>query len=175
MLSDKRQRLRRVAFDAAFLGLALILSYVEVLFPVSMLIPLPGFKLGLANAVILWLAVKRGMFDACAVSLVRVLIVSLLFGTPVSFWFSFGGAVCSLLVLTVLRKTHMLSYIGVSVLSASAHQVGQLTAASVFFGIKTVFSYMPVMLVAAVIFGTLCGFILNVITPRIELGGRIKE
>lgn len=175
MLSDKRQRLRRVAFDAAFLGLALILSYVEVLFPVSMLIPLPGFKLGLANAVILWLAVKRGMFDACAVSLARVFIVAMLFGSPVSFWFSFGGAVCSLLVLAVLRNTHMLSFIGVSVLSASAHQVGQLLAASLFFGIKTVLSYLPVMLVAAVIFGTLCGILLNVAVPRIEHGGRIGE
>ncbi len=175
MLSDKRQRLHRMAFDAAFLGVALILSYVEVLFPVSMFIPLPGFKLGLANAVVLWLAVKQGMFDACAVSLVRVLVVSMLFGTPVSFWFSFGGAVCSLLVLAVLRNTRVLSYIGVSVLSASLHQVGQLLAASVFFGIKTVFSYLPVMLVAAVIFGMLCGLLLNAVAPRIELGRGIKE
>ncbi len=175
MSLDKRQKIRRVAFDAAFLALALILSYVEALFPISMLIPLPGFKLGLANAVVLWLAVKRGMFDACAVSLVRVAVVAMLFGTPVSFWFSFGGAVCSLLILAVLRKTHMMSYVGVSVLSASCHQVGQLMAASVFFGIKTVFSYLPLMLVAAVIFGALCGLLLNTVAPRIERGGRMKE
>ena len=174
MLSDKRQKLHRVAFDAAFLGLALILSYVEVLFPVSMIIPLPGFKLGLANVVVLWLAVERGLFDACAVSLIRVLIVAMLFGSPISFWFSFGGAFCSLLVVAVLRHVGGLSYIGLSVLSASAHQVGQLLAASVFFGIKTVFSYLPVMLVAAVLFGTVCGCLLNVITPRLRQERRAK-
>ena len=140
-----------------------------------MLIPLPGFKLGLANVVVLWLAVNRGLFDAGAVSLIRVLIVAMLFGSPISFWFSFGGAVCSLLVVAVLRKVKGLSYIGVSVLSASAHQVGQLLAASVFFGIKTVFSYLPVMLVAAAIFGTICGCLLNIITPRLEQGRRDKQ
>lgn len=168
MWSDNRQRLRRLSFDSAFLGLALILSYVEALFPVSMLIPLPGFKLGLANVIVLWLVVNRTALDAGAVSFLRVLIVAMLFGSPVSFWFSFGGAVCSFLTILFARKLSVFSYIGVSVLSATAHNFGQLLAASCFFGINTMRAYLPVMLVAAVLFGSLCGILLNLIAPRLE-------
>lgn len=170
MLSGK---IRLIALDAAFLGLALILSYVEVLFPVSMIIPLPGFKLGLANMIVLWLAVNRGAFDAGSVSLLRVAIIAMLFGTPVSFWFSFGGALFSFLVILLVRRCSALSYIGASVLSAAAHNFGQLVAASCLFGIGTMLAYLPVMLVAAVIFGALCGMLLNLIAPRMAKGGRI--
>ena len=173
MLLDKREHLRRIAFDSAFLGLALILSYLEVLFPFSLFIPLPGFKLGLANVVVLWLAVNRRISDATIVSFSRVTIVSMLFGTPVSFWFSFVGAVFSLVVVIFLRKDSRLSYVGVSVLSASAHNFGQLVAASVLFGLQTMLAYLPIMLLAAVIFGALCGFILNLIAPRIRRGGKL--
>ena len=170
MLSGK---IRRIALDAAFLGLALILSSVEVLFPVSMIIPLPGFKLGLANMIVLWLAVNRGAFDAGSVSLLRVAIIAMLFGTPVSFWFSFGGALFSFLAILLVRRCSALSYIGASVLSAAAHNFGQLVAASCLFGIGTMLAYLPVMLVAAVIFGALCGMLLNLIAPRMAKGGRI--
>lgn len=173
MLSDNRERLRRLALDAAFLGLALILSYVESLFPVSVLIALPGFKLGLANIIVLWLAVNLSAWDAGVVSLLRVSIVAMLFGTPMSFWFSFGGAFCSFLSILLVRRLPFFSYIGASVLSAAAHNFGQLVAASCLFGIGTMLAYLPIMLVAAVIFGALCGMLLNLIAPRMERGGSI--
>ncbi len=172
MLSDNRERIRHLAFDAAFLGLALIFSYVEVLFPVSMLIPLPGFKLGLANTIVLWLAVNRTLWDAGVVSLLRVFIVAMLFGTPMSFWFSFGGAAFSFVAVVLVRRLRIFSYIGISTLSAAAHNFGQLVAASFLFGTRTILAYLPIMLVAAVIFGTLCGFLLNLIAPRIDKGVR---
>ena len=169
MLSDK---IRRVALDAAFLGLALIFSYVEALFPISMIIPLPGFKFGLANMIVLWLMVNRTAWDAGLVSLLRITIVAMFFGTPVSFWFSLGGAFFSFLAVFLIRQNRRFSYIGASVVSATAHNFGQLLAASCLFGVGTMLAYLPIMLVAAVIFGALCGMLLNLIAPRIEKGGR---
>jgi len=170
MWSDNKERLRRVAFDAGLLALALIFSYVEALFPIGLPIALPGFKLGLANVVVLWLAVNRTAWDAGAVSFLRIFIVAMLFGSPVSFWFSFGGAFFSFLSILLVRRSRHFSYIGASVLSASAHNFGQLVAASCLFGFNTMLSYLPIMLVASVIFGALCGTLLNLIAPRLKGG-----
>lgn len=170
MWSDKKARLRRLAFDAGLLTLALIFSYVEALFPIAL--PFPGFKLGLANVIVLWLAVNRTVWDAGVVSFLRILIVAMLFGTPVSFWFSFGGAFFSFLVVVLVRRSRHISYIGASVLSASAHNFGQLVAASCLFGITTMLVYLPILLAASVVFGTICGMLLNTIAPRLK-GGHI--
>lgn len=171
MLLDKNNGVRRFAFDALFLSLALIFSYVEILFPISLLIPLPGFKLGLANMLVLWLLVNASPWDAGIVSFLRILILAALFGTPVSFWFSFGGAFVSFLAMTLTRKMRGVSYIGLSILSAAAHHLGQLVAAACLFGIKAMRAYLPIMLVAAVIFGGLCGMLLNLVAPRIKKEG----
>ncbi len=167
MLSVKNQKGRRVVFDAVFLALALILSYLEFLFPVSLVVPLPGFKLGFANLVILALAVHVSMMDAGVVSLLRVTLVAMLFGNMISFWFSLCGALFSLAVIFLGKRVTVFSYIGLSVLSATGHNIGQLVAAVFLFGWSIVWSYLPVMLVASVLFGTICGILLNFLMPRI--------
>ena len=43
--------IRSIIVDAIFVTLALILSYVERMFPIGLVIPIPGIKLGLANIV----------------------------------------------------------------------------------------------------------------------------
>ena len=53
MLSADRNLTKRVAADAVFLVLALALSYIEVLIPLGAILPLPGFKLGLANLLVM--------------------------------------------------------------------------------------------------------------------------
>ena len=47
---------KRLATDAMFLTLALVVSYIEVLIPVP--VGIPGVKLGLANGVIMVLLFK---------------------------------------------------------------------------------------------------------------------
>ena len=84
-------RIKRLAYDAVLLAIALIFSYVEFLFPA--LSPIPGFTLGLANLLILFVAKGISFYDAAVVSLLRVFCTALLFGTVTSFWFSFLGAV----------------------------------------------------------------------------------
>ena len=50
MHSDKA---RRIAFDALFAALALMFTFVEIKLPVSAAIPIPGFRLGLANIAVM--------------------------------------------------------------------------------------------------------------------------
>ncbi|MBP3411563.1 MAG: Gx transporter family protein, partial [Clostridia bacterium] len=44
-------RTRKLTLCAVLISLALVLSYMERFFPLQMLVPMPGVKLGLANIV----------------------------------------------------------------------------------------------------------------------------
>ncbi len=164
-----KNKTRRIALDSLLLAVALIFSYVETIFPLTAFIPLPSFKLGLANVVIMLAVWAVSIIDAAVISFLRVVIMGLLFGNPVSIWFSFGGALFSVLVLTLLKKTanDKISFVGISVISAAAHNIGQIVFATAFFGFKIVFAYLPFLLVLSVFVGGVCGALVNLIYPKI--------
>lgn len=162
-------RTRRLTLDAALVTVALMLSYLEVLIPFDALIPLPRFKPGLANLVTVLAFVLLTPADALAVSLIRVGLTGLLFGSWTSLFFSMSGAIltfCALLLSRVLLCG--CSYLGVSVFCAAAHNTGQILAATVLFGPAVPLSYLPYLLCASAVSGSLTGILLNLSVPRLE-------
>ena len=83
--------IRRLCRNAALLVLAFALSLVEHLLPISLILPLPGVKLGLANVVITVVFFCGSPLDAAIISAVRIGLSALLFGSPVSLLFSALG------------------------------------------------------------------------------------
>ena len=167
--SDKA--VRRLALRGMLLCLCLVFSYLEARFPLPL--PLPGCKPGFANIVVTFCALTLGYPDALALSLLRVLIVSLLFGSASSFWFSLCGALCAFLVLYLLlpRVPGTFSVIGVSAACAAAHNLGQLFAACLLLSSVSVLSYLPVLLLAAILTGTVSGVILHFVLPPLKKAG----
>jgi len=161
---------KRAAADAVLTGAALLFAFVETIIPLGAL-PLPGFKAGLANIAILFAAFALSVPDAAAVSLARSLLTFLLFGSPTSLLFSLSGGILVITVLAVLKSTaafrHM-SFIGISVLTAAAHNTGQLFAAVLLTG-EALFSYLPALLAASLFYGCLTGVILNLLPHRFYL------
>ena len=53
--------MKKIALNGLLISLALVLSYIESLFPTSLIIPIPGVRLGLANIVTMFalLSLKR--------------------------------------------------------------------------------------------------------------------
>ncbi|MGN1345643.1 MAG: Gx transporter family protein [Eubacteriales bacterium] len=150
----------RLAENAAFLSLALILSFVESLLPPALL-PLPGFKIGLANLVILAVFYRtERLANAAVLSLCRTLIVFLLFGNVTALAFSLCGGAMVIGMLALLGRAGGFSFIGISALCAAAHNLGQLAAAVLLTG-TAVLSYAPALFAASAIYGTLNGVILN--------------
>ena len=138
--------------------------------PVSLLIPLPGVKLGLANLAVMLAFFVCSPVDAALVSFVRVLLSALLFGSPVSFVFAFlGGALAygTLFISRLALRRGKLSFIGASVISSAAHGCGQILAAAVLYGIGATF-YLPVLLICGIFTGAAIGAILNVLYIRTE-------
>ena len=90
----KENKTRRITQYGLLVALALILSYLEAQLPAFFAVP--GMKLGLPNLVMVFLLYRIGWKETAAVSLVRVLLVSLLFGNAQSLVFSLAGAALSL-------------------------------------------------------------------------------
>ncbi len=166
-----RDNARWVSRDAMFLGTALLLSYLEAILPLSVWLPLPGFKLGLCNILVTLVFVVSSPLDAAMVSFCRIFLMGLLFGNVIGFTFSLCGGVLSYLGLWLLARVgkRFFSMIGVSVGCAALHNTGQLFAAFLWFGTDAVRGYLPMLLIASLLFGSLTGVLLQIVVSRIDL------
>ena len=169
-ISLRDERTRRVVLDAMLVALAMMLSYLEVLLPLELWIPLPGFRLGLANLLVTVAFVLISPMDAAVISSVRILLMGLLFGTVTSLYFSAMGGLLAYLVLLILSRVgKRCSFFGASILCAAAHNCGQLLAAGTLFGSSLIVSYLPFLLVAALVCGGAVGLLLNLCVPKLRL------
>ena len=103
----------RAAYFGVFTALALILSYVEILIPISF--GVPGVKLGLANLIIVIVLYKTDWKEALLLSVVRIVLAGFIFGNMFSILYSLAGGMLSLAVMAVLKKGGSFSVAGVSV------------------------------------------------------------
>lgn len=150
---------RQLALCAVLTALALGLSTLENLFPVTLLIPLPGVKLGLANIVTVFALYQLGAGAALAILLTRCLLGGLFAGNVSAMLFSLLGGVTAMLVMIALRRCRRLSVYGVSVGGAAAHNIGQMAAACITLGSTMVLGYLPFLLAVSLVTGTLTGFV----------------
>ena len=83
---------RELTLCAVLSALALALSYMESFFPLALIVPLPGVKLGLANIVTLYALYAIGFPSALAILLVRCTLGALFAGNASALLFSLLGA-----------------------------------------------------------------------------------
>ena len=169
-MEQKKQKpfgVKRLAFLAILLALALILSYVEVLIPFSF--GIPGIKLGLPNALILLALYLLGGRDAFFLSITRIVLSALLFGSFFSFLYSLAGGMLSLLVMTFLKKTDRFHLITVSICGGVTHNLGQLIIAAIVISNLKIFYYLPVLLLAGFLTGGLIGIISRELVLRLSI------
>ena len=154
---------KKLALCAVLTALALGLSTLESLFPVSVLVPLPGIKLGLANIVTVFALYRLGDIPALAILIARCLLGAMFAGNASALLFSLMGGVLAMLTMIVLRRVRCLSVYGVSIAGAAAHNIGQICAAMVVLGGTAVLGYLPVLLGVSLITGTLTGFVASLL------------
>lgn len=154
---------RRITIMAMCVALAMILSYVESMIPSP---GIPGVKLGLANIVVVLALYKLGWKEAVGISLLRVFLVSLLFGHAASLMYSASGAVLSLAGMILLKKSDKLSCVAVSVLGGVLHNAGQILMAVVLMGHNVVY-YLPVLILSGTVAGIGIGLVAAILVRRI--------
>lgn len=157
---------KKVAFLGLCITLAMILSFVESQIPVS--VAIPGIKLGLPNLVITFLLYKVGWKETVIVSLIRIVLISMLFGNIQTLTFSVAGAVISLLGMILLKKANWFSCVAVSIAGGVLHNVGQIIAACLWTQTAQIAYYLPVLLFSGTVAGGLIGFLAGLMVKRFE-------
>ncbi len=157
---------KKVAFLGLSIALAMILSFVESQIPA--LVAIPGIKVGLPNLVMVFLLYRVGWKETVIVSIVRILLVSMLFGNVQTLTFSVAGALLSLISMILLKKLNWFSCITVSIVGGIFHNVGQIIAACFWTQTAQVALYLPVLLVSGTVAGAVIGLISGMIVKRLE-------
>ena len=150
---------KNMALCAVLAALALGLSTLENLFPVTALVPVPGVKLGLANIVTVFALYQLGPLPALCILAARCLLGSLFAGNASALLFSLLGGTLAMLVMLALSRLRGLSVYGVSIGGAAAHNIGQMAAACITLGNTMVLGYLPFLLAVSLVTGTLTGFV----------------
>lgn len=154
---NKMGNAKQVSLCGILIALALALSYMERFIPLQMVIPLPGFKLGLANIVTL---IALSLFKtryAGMILICRCIFGAVFGGGFTGFVFSLCGGVLALGAMAAAKKTSLFSIYGISVLGAAAHNIGQILAAMVLMHSVSIGAYLTYLLIVAIATGLLTG------------------
>ncbi len=161
-----RPTTKKIAVLGLCTAVALILAYVESMLP-PLFHAVPGIKIGLPNIIIVFVLYRFGLKEAAAVSLIRMLAVSFMFGNMMALVYSLAGAFLSMLVMAVLKKLNFLSVVGVSVAGGVFHNVGQILTAMLLLGTAELGYYLIVLSVTGTVSGIFVGLCGAIIVKRI--------
>ena len=117
--------------------------------------------------VMVFLLYRVGWKETVVVSIIRVVLVALLFGNLQSLIFSIAGAVLSLTGMILLKKTKLFSPITVSVVGGVLHNVGQIIAACLWTGTAQIAYYLPVLFISGICAGVVIGLISGLLLKRL--------
>lgn len=159
----------RVALLGIFGAVALVLSFLE-----SMLVPdipfLPvGAKPGLSNIITMYIAGTMGFPGAVYITMLKALFALITRGATGAFMSFLGGLLSTVAVCLLIKyQGRVFSYLGLGIVGAVMHNLGQLVAACIVSGTFALMNYGKYLLIFALITGTVTGSVLMVLMPRLE-------
>lgn len=165
---------RKTATVGLLAALCFGLSYLEFLLPFSVL-GVPGIKVGLANICVLAALYLFDLPEAAGVNIVRIILSWLIFGSFTGLLYSLAGAVLSLGVMLILKKTDKFSPVGISAAGGAMHNVAQIAVAAALTDASALWYYLPILLIAGTAAGTFNGIILKIVLNRVTPASYRKE
>ena len=169
-----KMKTKELTLCALLTAMALGLSYLENFFPLTLAIPVPGMKLGLANIVTVFALYALGSGQALMILLARCFLGAVFAGNMNALIFSVMGGVTAMLMMILLKKWKKLSIYGVSVGGAAAHNCGQVAAAVLTLGNMGPLYYLPILLGVSLFTGALTGLIAACLFRALAYAGLMK-
>lgn len=161
---------RRLTRCAVLTALALAISVCEGLVPLSVLIPLPGLRLGLANLVTVYALCRLSGREALGILVSRCLLGAVVGGNLTALAFSLTGGLLALGTMWVLLHVPGLSLFGVCIAGAAAHNTGQILAAMGVLASPAIAVYLAPLLAASVLTGAVTGAASILLVRRVPWG-----
>lgn len=159
---------KSVALLGICTAIAMVLSYLESLIPLSFAVP--GVKLGLANIAVVFVLYKLGAKEAVLVSAFRIIWMAILFGNFLTLAYSAAGAVLSLTAMILLKRSERFSAVGVSVTGGILHNAGQILVAMLIMETAQIVYYLPVLCISGIAAGVAVGIASAILIKRIPVG-----
>lgn len=145
-------------------ALTVVLSFLEGLLPP---LPIPGAKLGLANISVMYALCSVSV--PCAAGVAAVKAAFALFRGPIACLMSAVGSLLSLFLMALVHRLFRdkLSFVGLGVVGAVAHNMGQWVVSYVLLGSAMTY-YAPLLLLLAILAGVITGLVLNIVYPYLQ-------
>ncbi len=160
---------RRLTLCAVLTALALAISVAEGLFPLTVLFPIPGLRLGLANLVTIYTLCCISTKSALGILVARCFLGSLLGGLT-SLPYSLTGGLLAFAMMWLMLRVKGLSLFGVCIAGASAHNCGQILVASFILGSPSLSLYLVPLLIASLITGSVTAYASLLLIHKIPKG-----
>ncbi len=160
-------KLDRLARCAVLTALALALSMAERWLALTVLVPLPGLRLGLANLVTVFALCRLSGREALLILVARCLLGAIGGGNLTALAFSLTGGMLALAIMALLLRCPGLSLVGVSMAGAAAHHVGQILAAMAVLTSPAPVVYLPTLLLCSVVTGAVTGLVSVLLVHRV--------
>lgn len=157
--------LHRMTRIALLTALSLILFVLEGF--LSLPLPVPGAKLGLAAIVTLIALHLLPARDAALMLTLRILLASALGGGLAPMLYSLAGGTASFAAMALLKKHTQLSIVGISAAGGFLHNMAQLLVAAAVMQTTALFSYAPVLGFVGILTGIGIGMSAQIILQKI--------
>ena len=153
-----------ITYTALLSAVALVLSYIDMILP-DVPFVLPGMKLGLSNIATMFALSAVNLPCALVVCMTKALFALLMRGFT-AFMMSLCGGVLSVLAMYLLLRLKHVGFIGVGVMGAFCHNLGQILVAFVYTD-STVFTYFSILALASIFTGSVTAFVVYIILPKV--------
>lgn len=152
---------KEIVYISVLSSVALVLSYIESLFPIPF--PIPGLKLGFANIAILFAMVIFNFKSAIIVAILKSLLSSFILSRTSALLYSFSATIVSTLIMGFVlfhinKNKRYFSEIGVSVLGSVSFNIVQLLVASFVINDITILTLIPYMNLLSIVTGIFVGY-----------------
>lgn len=158
------QNIKKFTVVSLFTAFAIILSYIEFLIPFN--IGIQGFKLGLSNIATVYCLYMLGEKECVIITLIRILVINLLFGTIFSLMFSISGGIISCITMILLKRLMKSGIIFTSAIGGVVHNIAQIIIAFFIIESSVIFGLMPVLTIVGMITGLVVGIVSEQIYKR---------
>ncbi len=124
---------------------------------------IPGLRIGLTNIITLFVIYNFTFKESLGYVLLRILVVGILRTGlfSVTFFLSLGGSLLSLIMMSIMKRIKLFSVIGVSLVGAISHSIGQVLVAMLLFDSKVFIYYLPYILLFSISAGIIIGYVAN--------------
>lgn len=165
MNKKSKVNVKRISVYGMITAVAIVLSWLESQIPPFF--PVPGMKIGLTNIIVIIALYKMGSGSAMAVNVLRIVIVSFLFGGPSALLYSLSGGMLSTLVMIFLKWTGKFITVTVSIAGGIFHNVGQILIAMLMMNTTGILWYLAVLWFTGAASGALIGILASLIVKRL--------